>query len=283
MKWMARTLFVGKRSLYARIAAKCPGVDVGQYLSVCSLRTWEWMDEKVFTEQVYVHAKMVIADDKVVIIGSGNFNDRSMMGTRDSEIGIVIRDVSSFEDITMNGTPYKAGSFAYSLRMHLWKIHLGIFHVQNLYYPEAHVHCSAHRDPINGEDNSHCHVHSQTHGQIKDVPTPNRECDVDPGDNEILALVIKDPITSNTYGTWCSLARENGRIYKEIFGKTIPENCKKASELKKEVLTNVTQEVMQQLRKIRGYLEDFPVDMLQDEKGFMLKLMNQRLKVNMIL
>jgi len=32
----------------------------------------------------------MLVDDRVVVIGSANLNDRSMMGDRDSEIGIVI-------------------------------------------------------------------------------------------------------------------------------------------------------------------------------------------------
>ena len=39
---------------------------------------------------IYVHSKMIIVDDKIVIIGSANMNYRSMTGDRDSEIGIVI-------------------------------------------------------------------------------------------------------------------------------------------------------------------------------------------------
>ena len=34
----------------------------------------------------------MIVDDDIVIIGSANINDRSMMGSRDSEIAIIIRD-----------------------------------------------------------------------------------------------------------------------------------------------------------------------------------------------
>ncbi len=47
----------------------------------------EWV-----TEQVYVHAKMMIVDDRVAIIGSANINDRSMHGYRDSEIAVLLRD-----------------------------------------------------------------------------------------------------------------------------------------------------------------------------------------------
>ena len=47
---------------------------------------------------VYVHAKMMIIDDNVAIIGSANINDRSMQGSRDSEIAVYLQDeVRSFE------------------------------------------------------------------------------------------------------------------------------------------------------------------------------------------
>ena len=41
---------------------------------------------------IYVHAKMMVVDDKVAIIGSANINDRSMQGHRDSEIAVIVRD-----------------------------------------------------------------------------------------------------------------------------------------------------------------------------------------------
>ena len=41
---------------------------------------------------IYVHSKIMIVDDRYALIGSANINDRSMKGTRDSEIAIVIED-----------------------------------------------------------------------------------------------------------------------------------------------------------------------------------------------
>lgn len=41
---------------------------------------------------IYIHSKLMIIDDKSVIIGSANLNDRSMMGDRDSEIAMLIED-----------------------------------------------------------------------------------------------------------------------------------------------------------------------------------------------
>ena len=38
------------------------------------------------TELVYIHSKLMIVDDRLVICGSANINDRSMLGSRDSEV-----------------------------------------------------------------------------------------------------------------------------------------------------------------------------------------------------
>lgn len=37
---------------------------------------------------VYVHAKAMIVDDEYLILGSANINQRSMAGSRDTEIAI---------------------------------------------------------------------------------------------------------------------------------------------------------------------------------------------------
>jgi phospholipase D1/2 len=42
------------------------------------------------TELIYVHSKLLIADDRLVICGSANINDRSMLGKRDSEIAVIV-------------------------------------------------------------------------------------------------------------------------------------------------------------------------------------------------
>lgn len=43
------------------------------------------------TELIYVHSKLLIADDSLVICGSANINDRSLLGKRDSEIAVLIQ------------------------------------------------------------------------------------------------------------------------------------------------------------------------------------------------
>lgn len=49
------------------------------------------------TELIYVHSKLMIVDDSKVIIGSANINDRSLLGSRDSEIAILIEDTEKIE------------------------------------------------------------------------------------------------------------------------------------------------------------------------------------------
>lgn len=45
--------------------------------------------------QVYVHSKIMIADDCVALVGSANINDRSLLGSRDSEVPLLLDDFST--------------------------------------------------------------------------------------------------------------------------------------------------------------------------------------------
>lgn len=69
--------------------------DWSKYLTVLNLRSWEtlssaWRGDRHVTEQIYVHSKLLIVDDRIAIVGSCNVNDRSMQGDRDSEIAAII-------------------------------------------------------------------------------------------------------------------------------------------------------------------------------------------------
>lgn len=56
------------------------------------------------TEELYIHAKLLIADDRIVIMGSANLNDRSQCGDRDSEIALITEDKDMIPS-RMNGEP----------------------------------------------------------------------------------------------------------------------------------------------------------------------------------
>ncbi|KAG0201186.1 Phospholipase D1 [Mortierella sp. GBA30] len=118
------TICHGKNSIYGRLAT-AGVVKPHKYISFYGLRNWAKFGEKFITEQVYIHAKMMIVDDRVAIIGSANINERSMLGNRDSEIAAVVRD-QDYIDSTMNGIPYKVSRFAHTLRMNLMTEHLGL-------------------------------------------------------------------------------------------------------------------------------------------------------------
>ena len=70
----------------------CPGKreNPGEYLEC--LAPPDETFAKVFRESlrfpIYVHSKMMIVDDTYIIIGSANINQRSMAGTRDTEIAV---------------------------------------------------------------------------------------------------------------------------------------------------------------------------------------------------
>ena len=63
------------------------------YIKFISLRKYGEINGELQTEIIYVHSKLMIVDDKYVIIGSANINDRSMLGDRDSEIAILVKDM----------------------------------------------------------------------------------------------------------------------------------------------------------------------------------------------
>ncbi|KAI0669199.1 phospholipase D [Trametes maxima] len=119
-----RTICRGPNSIFARLRKE--GIDPDDYITVFSLRNWGKLRGDVLTtEQVYIHGKVCIVDDRLAIIGSANINERSQRGDRDSEIAAVIRDTDML-DCTMAGQPYKVGRFAHSLRVRLMREHLGV-------------------------------------------------------------------------------------------------------------------------------------------------------------
>ncbi|KAL1715411.1 hypothetical protein EV715DRAFT_256257 [Schizophyllum commune] len=119
-----RTIARGPNSIFARLRKE--GIDPDDYITVFSLRNWGKLKGGVLTtEQVYIHGKVCIVDDRLAIIGSANINERSQRGDRDSEIAAVIRD-TDLMDGTMAGKPFKVGRFAHTLRVRLMREHVGV-------------------------------------------------------------------------------------------------------------------------------------------------------------
>ncbi|CAA9962636.1 Phospholipase D1 [Pyrenophora teres f. maculata] len=115
----------GEGSIFGRLRAA--GIEPEDYIQFYALRSWGEVgpNKMLVTEQLYIHAKIMVVDDRVAIIGSANINERSMLGSRDSEIAAIIRDTELL-DSYMGGQPYKVGKFPHTLRMRLMREHLGI-------------------------------------------------------------------------------------------------------------------------------------------------------------
>ncbi|KAF8586907.1 phospholipase D [Ramaria rubella] len=119
-----RTIARGPNSIFSRLRKE--DIDPDEYITFFSLRGWGKLKGDVLTtEQVYVHGKTMIVDDRLAIIGSANINERSQRGDRDSELASVIRDTDMI-DGKMGGQPYRVGRFAHTLRVRLMREHLGV-------------------------------------------------------------------------------------------------------------------------------------------------------------
>ncbi|GAA5162771.1 phospholipase D-like domain-containing protein [Viridibacterium curvum] len=95
------------------------------YVTLLNLRTWgkfgTGKDEHYVTEQIYIHSKLMVVDDRYALVGSANINDRSQIGDRDSEIAVLIMDNDfSYTDIGSPDGPDVTRKLARELRMGVW-------------------------------------------------------------------------------------------------------------------------------------------------------------------
>eukprot|EP00027_Filamoeba_sp_ATCC50430_P013027 CAMPEP_0168572504 /NCGR_PEP_ID=MMETSP0413-20121227/17974_1 /TAXON_ID=136452 /ORGANISM="Filamoeba nolandi, Strain NC-AS-23-1" /LENGTH=364 /DNA_ID=CAMNT_0008605567 /DNA_START=42 /DNA_END=1137 /DNA_ORIENTATION=- len=126
IKYIFKTISRQGNSIKEKLKNEFPDEDIDQRLCFFSLRNYGVLGGTPVTEQVYIHAKMMLVDDRIAIIGSANINDRSMLGTRDSEICAFVEQPQTLVDGVMNGKPFKVSSFARDLRVKLWKDYLGM-------------------------------------------------------------------------------------------------------------------------------------------------------------
>jgi len=219
-----------------------------------NLNEEEWLgtpeEEKAayVSDLLYIHSKVMIVDDRRVVMGSANINDRSMKGNGDSEIALVIEDEDMIE-ATMDGKPYMAARFAATFRRKLYREHLGLMPPQ---------YCS-------GKD-------EQVTSFMRPAPHPNDD-ETDEGEDKIVA----DPLADLTMSLWNETARRNRAIFAEIF-RTVPTNSVKnwdqyAQYVPKVMPGHVVPEVSlehvkDRLSRVRGALVECPIDFLIDQKDF---------------
>ncbi|XP_064194806.1 phospholipase D1a isoform X1 [Anguilla rostrata] len=125
MHFNYRTMIRGEHSIISQLK-KAMEDQWMNYISFAGLRTHADLEGRLVTELIYVHSKMLIADDNTVIIGSANINDRSMLGKRDSEMAVIVEDSETVPSM-MDGVEYQAGKFALQLRLECFKAILGAF------------------------------------------------------------------------------------------------------------------------------------------------------------
>ena len=240
--------------------------------------------ENFFQEELYVHAKVCIVDDKTVICGSSNINDRvsakipsltfpaspslrvpqtrlisaplqSQLGYHDSELSIVMTDTRAL-DSTMDGAPFRAGHHAATLRRILWREHLGLLPAQSL---------DASKDP-----------NAQPPGDSPNDNLEGPEFDF-----------VADPLSDALWDLWCRRASTNTDVFRDLFHAD-PDDCirsfddydaftpnPKADKQHKQGhlydMNRPVAEVRRELDRIQGHLVWMPLRFLEDaemaEKG----------------
>jgi phospholipase D1/2 len=170
-------------------------------------------------EELYIHAKLLIADDKTVICGSSNLNDRSQLGSRDSELSIVMTDTEPLES-KMDGQEFVAGRHAATLRRYLWREHLGLLPPQDL--------------------DASSEANAQPPGILND---PHR------GDTD---EIVADPLGNEIWHMWTSRATQNTNVFSELFHAD-PDNCGKYTfslSCVSQLMTCARSQNLQRLRQI---------------------------------
>lgn len=150
------------------------------------------------SEELYIHSKILIADDRVVICGSANLNDRSQLGYHDSEIAVVVEDPTSIDSV-MNGKSYQASRFATSLRRQLFRKHLGLLPFQEWDKPDKNF------LPINKD--------------------PNKYDWGSPAD-----LLVKDPLSHSFANLWDGTAKANTEVFAKAFHCVPADNVRNWKE-----------------------------------------------------
>jgi len=92
-----------------------------RYLTLLNLRSWEKLNGQPVTEQIYIHSKLLIADDRIAILGSANINDRSQMGDRDSELAVIVAGSTSLPTSINGRSQYPVCPQIKQLRTDLWR------------------------------------------------------------------------------------------------------------------------------------------------------------------
>ncbi|PWY90660.1 phospholipase PldA [Aspergillus heteromorphus CBS 117.55] len=200
--------------------------------------------ENFIQEELYVHGKVCIVDDRVVICGSANINDRSQVGYHDSELAIVVEDQDMMDSV-MDGEPYRASRVAATLRRQLWREHLGLLPAQEYDVSE--------------------HPNAKPPYQCMNYILEGPENDF-----------VTDPMDDDLWEMWTGRATVNTDMYRVLFRADPDDNirtfdeydnfCPRSGQKQGHLFDpyQPVSEVREKLDKIKGHLVWMPLEFLKD-------------------
>merc|ERR1712137_789343 len=98
---------------------------------------------------------MMIVDDKQIIIGSANINDRSMAGDRDSEVCVFIED-ESFTPSSSDRQHWSTGRFAKGARLRIWYELFGVLEEESTQDEQAILEWKQYREKLENPCSKEC-------------------------------------------------------------------------------------------------------------------------------
>lgn len=138
-KALGRQMLALGRGRVMKAAKEIPLAEVCNHLTLLNLRSCQTIDGVPFTEQAYVHSKLLIVDDTVAIVGSANINDRSLHGGRDSELAVCITDLETMRAPIDGKNSLVVRTFAHELRKKLWSKHFALSGSTDLVRPATEL------------------------------------------------------------------------------------------------------------------------------------------------
>ncbi|KAK4476714.1 hypothetical protein RD792_015874 [Penstemon davidsonii] len=239
MHWQYRTISRGECSILQTLCSNL-GPIAHDFIAFFGLRTYGRLfdDGPVVTSQVYVHSKVMVVDDRCALVGSSNINDRSLLGSRDSEIAVLIED-KEFVDSSMNGKPWKAGKFAFNLRLSLWAEHLGL-HTEEVAQVKDPIADATYKDFWLKIATSNTRIYQDVFSCIPNDTTPSR-----------------------------SALRQSMSHWKQKLGHTTidlgvaPQKLESYDQNGELIVTDP----MTKLKSVRGHLVSFPLEFMSQEEN----------------
>lgn len=128
MKYTYRAICRNRGLSIMEVLRNLMGERVNDYITFLSLRNHALLGDLPKSEIIYIHSKAMLVDDEIALIGSANINDRSLLGSRDSEVCAVVslKEKDGLIEGVMNGQLAFVNKFARDFRIRLFKVKIRI-------------------------------------------------------------------------------------------------------------------------------------------------------------